>query len=271
MTSVKSQRTSLTKKQLETSAGIELLSICQSITADGIIEDEEIHAIHLWLEQADCELPAAKYLSETLRDIPADGVITDSKRKDIALAIEKVLPRTERHYATSIRRKLELTEHNKDKEPSLNAVALQARKEHKTNAPIAKADFMVAGTRRGNRSNTITEDVFEGDEIILEREPNNTHSKFATKVLTKYGDWIGYVPEDDAKYVAPFLDSGVRYTAEVKKILEYTSGPIPVVIAKFYDHPATKEKSTTKESTKLFWKLFAVAVIALIVASNLLK
>jgi hypothetical protein len=43
-------RRSITKRQRETAWGAELLSICQTITEDGRLLDDEIHALNDWLE-----------------------------------------------------------------------------------------------------------------------------------------------------------------------------------------------------------------------------
>ena len=44
--------------------------------------------------------------------------------------------------------------------------------------------------------------VREDDPIFLQRDPANRHSRNAVKVLTRSGQHIGFVPEDDAKEVA---------------------------------------------------------------------
>ena len=42
----------LSKAQLRTSLGAELLSLCRSVTADGRLEPEELTALRQWLDHA---------------------------------------------------------------------------------------------------------------------------------------------------------------------------------------------------------------------------
>ena len=56
----RTRRISLTKAQLRTELGAELLSLCQSATADGAIAPEETQGLREWLDEAAAaELPAA--------------------------------------------------------------------------------------------------------------------------------------------------------------------------------------------------------------------
>ena len=45
----------LTKKQRATAAGLELISLCQTVTEDGSINEQEIRALMHWLaDNEDC-------------------------------------------------------------------------------------------------------------------------------------------------------------------------------------------------------------------------
>jgi hypothetical protein len=68
----------------------------------------------------------------------------------------------------------------------------------------------------------------------LRRAPKNRYSPNAFADLSEHGYQIGFVPEEDAVEVAPLLDNGHPYSAEVKKILTGGLVPIPVVIADVY-------------------------------------
>lgn len=50
-----------------------------------------------------------------------------------------------------------------------------------------------------SRQRIIEEDVEIGDEIVLEKEPDNKFDENAIKILTKNGKQLGYVPKDVAK------------------------------------------------------------------------
>lgn len=233
------QRTSLTKSQLNSSIGLELLSICQSVTSDGKLADEEIQALHRWISNnTSHDLPAIRFLSATLERVLEDGVITPEERETVAKAIEAVLPPEERKYTAALRR--QVTQEERKKLKAIADAAKQEQREAKErNRPIGDADFMVAGTRHDGRGAVIKKEVQPGGLAFLKRESGNSHSRNAIAVLTESGRPVGYVPEDWAIDLAPLLDDGALHTATFKKILDYDTGPVPVVIARFYEPAAT--------------------------------
>ncbi len=86
-------RTSITKLQRETAAAAELISLCQTFTEDGHLADEEIAGLRQWLtDHRGSDLPAIAFLLKTVDEILADGKVTPDERRDLYLAIEKVLP-----------------------------------------------------------------------------------------------------------------------------------------------------------------------------------
>src|SRR5688572_8082739 len=87
------RRVSITKLQRHTAAGAELISLCQSITDDGHLVDEEVTALRQWVDDnASTDLPARDFLLQTVRRIIEDGKVTDDERVDLYQAIEKILP-----------------------------------------------------------------------------------------------------------------------------------------------------------------------------------
>lgn len=229
------RRTSLTKKQLETDAGRDLLNICQSITADGRIADEEINAIHQWLEKnCHIDLPAAHFLTEVLSRTLENQTISDEERREIAKSIEAVLPPSERKHASLARKQTELEAQQLARDATEKSKQ-EAKQLKNLQRPLATADFMVAGTKHEDRSEIIDIEIRLESKVILKRDKSNRHSRFAIAVLTESGECIGHVPEDYAQQLAPILDQGAVQTASVKKILEYSSGPVPVIIARLYD------------------------------------
>ncbi|ATR82128.1 hypothetical protein CS390_05925 [Pseudomonas sp. HLS-6] len=266
------RRTSLTKKQLETEAGLELLNICQSITADGRIANEEIQAIHKWLAQnSHTDLPAAQFLSEVLSRALEDQIVTEDERQEIAKSIEAVLPLSERKLAVSVRRQAEIQAQQLRREAEESSKQ-EARELKKLNRPLATADFMVAGTRHNGRDEIIDIEIRAGSIVTLKRERDNRHSRFAIAVMTESGECIGHVPEDYARDLAPILDQGASQTASVKKVLEYSSGPVPVVVARLYDPraklqilPTEAAKTPAGQPGKPGWRIVAGIVITLFV------
>ena len=64
---------SLTKKQRQSAIGAELLSLCQTVTADGSLLPEEILALQGWLdENKQADLPAIAHLTGVIEVIVAD-------------------------------------------------------------------------------------------------------------------------------------------------------------------------------------------------------
>src|SRR4030042_3578660 len=91
--SSKRRRVSLTKSQRLSIAGVELLSLCQTITKDGSISDEEINDLNDWLKNnRSSELPSIDYLTTTIDNILADKKITKEERTELHKALEAVLP-----------------------------------------------------------------------------------------------------------------------------------------------------------------------------------
>jgi hypothetical protein len=131
---------------------------------------------------------------------------------------------------------------------------------------IQHANFMIAGCNHENRESLIDRYVRAGDPAILLRDPNNTHSRNAVKILTQSGHHIGYVPETDAQDVAKTLDSGNTYRATFTKIIGHDY-PIPVVDVKFFT-PANSQPDLPPAKSSLspyFWVgIFAFIVFGVV-------
>jgi hypothetical protein len=90
----------LTSPQLATELGAELLSLCQTVTADGRLAPEEIAGLRQWLRDADAaELQAARYLRDVIEHVLADGRITAEEYEEVYRAVETVLPFEARQQA----------------------------------------------------------------------------------------------------------------------------------------------------------------------------
>ena len=231
---IRGPRKSLTKKQLQTDIGVELLSLCQAITADGKLDEAEVGRLRDWLSKnSGAAIPAISHLETVIERIIADGRITHDEYREVHLAVETILPPEIRQSVRAQRRNAEIAEHEL-------ARAAEAA-EHERNGPIEYADFMIAGVRYEDRARTISRFVREGDIVALVRDLGNDFSKNAIQVRIQAGYQIGFVPEVDACVLAPLLDQGCKYKASVKKILGYGRVPIPVVIARLYRPEAVIE------------------------------
>ena len=58
----------------------------------------------------------------------------------------------------------------------------------------------------------------KGDRVILIREPKNPHDENAVAVFREDGEQIGYLPRDNAEWVARVIDGGKKVEAKIKWI-----------------------------------------------------
>ena len=65
----------------------------------------------------------------------------------------------------------------------------------------------------------------EGEAVLLQREPHNSHESCATAILTKGGEKVGYVPQQYSKLIARLLDAGVPLEAKtLRRLTEPADG-----------------------------------------------
>src|SRR5512134_1300403 len=104
----KTRRISITKMQRQSEVGIELISLCQSLSEDGCLSAPEIHDLQRWLEDnQSSDLPAIGFLVETVRKVLEDGRISLEESRAVYKAIEAVLPPDLRKEAVSRRRSVD--------------------------------------------------------------------------------------------------------------------------------------------------------------------
>jgi HIRAN domain-containing protein len=228
------RRTSITKLQRETAAAAELISLCQTVTEDGHLADEEIAGLRQWLlDHRGSDLPAIAFLLETVDRILADGRVTPDERGDLYRAIETVLPPDIRQSVRGTRTSAEKLA--KETTRQRKAITRElARQEQDRALPVESWDFMVAGCRYEGRGMVIRQHCEPNDVAYLIRDRTNRYSRNAVEVRLSNGMQCGFVPEEHALDMAPFLDSGHRHRAYVKKILGAGRAPIPVIVADLF-------------------------------------
>lgn len=217
---------SLSKAQLGTALGAELLSLCQSVTADGRLAPEELEGLKQWLQDAaHAELPAVKYLRTSVERVLADGRITPEEYREVYRAVEAILPFETRKQALTARVEVDTTE---------AAAARAERAARQLGMPvvdtaIATVTFMVAGVRQEGRLEVIERHARPNDVVVLARQREDGARDAAITVKLSNGSEIGFVPDDDARQLAPLLDDGCRYEARISEVLTTGRGPIPTV------------------------------------------
>lgn len=214
----------LSKAQIGTALGAELLSLCQSVTADGRLAPEELEGLQQWLHDADTAgMPAVKYLRTSIERVLADGRITPQEYCEVYRAVEAVLPFEARKQALAARAEVDTTA-----------------------AAIASATFMVAGVRQEGRPEVIERHARPNDVIVLARQREDCESDAAITVRLSNGTEIGFVPEEDARQLAPLLDAGCRYEARITEVLATGRGPIPVVQARVFASGESRESAPSQ-------------------------
>jgi HIRAN domain len=225
---------SLSKKQLATPIGAELLGLCESIKSDGQLSKDNIISLAKWLRtHKDCELPAAAFLSEVVERIIADKKVSADEMAELHLAIEKVLPGDVRKTAVESRKVIEnaVKQKKKDLERARRDAEKQAEKaqkeEERERLRQERADrprgfhSKIAGVAQRNgdgsdRQKIIRDYVRSGMTLIHKRERNNRYDENAISLWVKTKSLgifeterqIGYLNTDVASEVAPHLDSG---------------------------------------------------------------
>jgi hypothetical protein len=240
-------RISLTAKQLQADTGMQLLAICQSVTSDGRLSDEEVHELRQWIsDNQGHDLPAIQHLAANLEQVLLDGIITEDERQTVYKAIEAVLPPEHRRIATDLRRQAQA----EDKAEEKAAAAAQQEEERRQKAQNKgrSFNFMVAGTRHEGRDSIIEDSVSAGDAVYLRRDYNNKYSRHAIAVLTTDGEQIGFVPEDIAVTLAPLLDQHWHQKASITKLLTRGRSPIPVVQLQVFSPEAAGHGGLSSDS-----------------------
>lgn len=227
-------RLSLTKEQLLDGVGAELFSLCQGITADGELSNDELVALSMWLrDNQDAPLPGIAFLSETLNRIIADGRVTREEQQELMEGMEKILPPEARRAARSARRNVE-AERKAAEKTARDEKRKQERETERGRLPEDEFDLMVAGVQFEGRHRIIARRLSVGDRVRITPEPDNPKDECAVVVTLTDGRKIGYVPRTDSEDVLGCIEDRGYYVATVKKILAGRSVPIPVIVLQFY-------------------------------------
>jgi hypothetical protein len=176
----KPRRLSLTKTQRQTEIGLELIELCQTITEDGQVLDQELEALKAWLsENRGSDFPAIQFLTKTVEQILADGKVTEEERTDLYQAIEVVLPTDIRESVRGIRLSKEREARSQAK-ADREAAKQEEKAEREKNTPVDRWDFIVAGVLYEGRARIVENHAQAGDTVFLARDRKNRYSRNAT-------------------------------------------------------------------------------------------
>ena len=224
----------LTRPQLATELGAELLSLCQSVTADGRLAPEEIAGLQQWLgDAAAVEMQAARYLRGVIEHVLADGRITPEEYQEVYRAVEAVLPFEARQQAHAARQHAETSDLPAPAPTSTGAAAVTGAAQTDL-APILDVTFMVAGVRQDGRPALIEQHASAGLAVTLDLATTGPHSGGEVAVRLPGGAQIGFVPGAEARQIVPLLQPGSHYSAHIVSVRSSGRSPIPVVRARFF-------------------------------------
>ena len=241
-------RVSIIKKEQEQPAGAELLALCLSITDDGVLSKQEIVELVACLNKhRSAELPAIQYLTPIVKPIVADGFPAGQAKKELHIAIERVLPPAYRKLAKQQRRKAE------------DAERMREYQEYRRTTPLG-FDFRVAGVAYEGRSKIVEQYVRMADTVQLVRDKHNKKSKNGTaiKILLNNRKCIGWVPELDiwgdessdkiSEEVSRLLDEGRPYLAVIYDWYEgYKKSIVPLIELTVYPIGTSRSQIKTDE------------------------
>ncbi|QIZ66660.1 HIRAN domain-containing protein [Geobacillus subterraneus] len=80
----------------------------------------------------------------------------------------------------------------------------------------------IVGVTRKNEDGTSRQELiaecYEGEELFLEREPDNEHDPNAISVWNEHWEQLGYINKDLASRLAPQMDKGMRVACFVTAV-----------------------------------------------------
>lgn len=84
-----------------------------------------------------------------------------------------------------------------------------------THAPKLRLLMNTAGTSNQERRK-LCQSMKSGDHVLLRREPKNPKNPNAIAVDTEHSEFVHYIPASAARWLSPFLDSGVFQLEDTK-------------------------------------------------------
>lgn len=86
-----------------------------------------------------------------------------------------------------------------------------------------------------------------GQSVELVRQPENTHDRNAIAVISEAGEQIGFIKAKLSKDLAPVMDSGVKYVAEITSLNGNNDADMDTLGVNIFVEKAVKEKIIINE------------------------
>jgi len=194
------KKVALTAQQLDSPTGQELLRLTTQAASDGKLDLREIKELRRWLRdnQNNASIPAITYLNDIMTRVAADGVIDRDELIELHLAIERVIPTTHRADAKQARKVRESAARERVREKQRAEKALekaqlrddrqnQRAEEEKIRNRLqhdfAKVSGVTFPNSNGVERQSIIRNCRSGDRLILQHDPDNPYSDYATKMM----------------------------------------------------------------------------------------
>lgn len=219
-------RTHLTNADLATEAGKQLLEMAVRIAADGKLELAEIKELWKWLRanKENQAIAAIGYLNDIMARITADAVIDRDELLELHLALERVIPAAHRVPVVQARKKRETArrervrelrriEKEKEKEELNRIRAEEYARQMRLRHVFAKVSGVTFPNDDGSERQEIIKRCKPGERLILRHDAYNEYSMFATQVLRTNDEQLGHAPEYLAERLYAEIEDGYHVAA----------------------------------------------------------
>lgn len=231
----------LTPEHISTPVGQQLLELAVRITIDGKLDLAEIKELRDWLRSnlANTTVPAIAYLHDIMARITADKVIDRDELHELHLAVERIIPQSFRSGVKDARKSQEAARKARERE-SKRAKKEEEKARQKEERDRLKAEekekrmrlrhtfAKVSGVSFPNDDGTERQEIIRhcraGETLVLQRDHDNTFSSFAIAVRRQTGQQIGHVPEYLAERICDELESGTDVSAVIADVTGGTAG-----------------------------------------------
>jgi hypothetical protein len=216
-------RVSLTKPDLATDAGKQLLELTVRIATDGKLDLSEIKELLRWLRanKENTPIAAVGYLYDIMARVAADGVIDRDELIELHLAIERVIPTAHRPLVVEARKKregvrrerlreLRRLEKEKEQEERKRTQKDEYARQMRLRHSFAKVAGVTFPNDDGSERQVVIRRCKSGEQLVLIHDAYNQFSIFATQVLRLNGEQLGHAPEYLAERICSEIEDGYK-------------------------------------------------------------
>ena len=229
-------RVFLTKPELESQAGKQLLEMTIRIASDGKIDLSEIKELRKWLKEnnATDSVVAIAYLRDIMDRITADGVVERDELLELHLAIERVIPTTHRLAVVEARKTREAARrerrrelHRLEKEKQRAERKREREEDYLRSRRLRHSFAKVSGVTFANDDGSERQDIIANcklhEKLLFRHDAYSEYSTIATQILRTNGEQLGHAPEYLAEEIVNEIEDGYRVVGFIKNLTGGTS------------------------------------------------